>query len=101
MSVHGHDYNGGAVERKGGGRDWRGRLSRGGRVLAGAAVSLGFLWLAFRGLAWGDLWATLRGADPWLLSVALGSVLLATWARAMRWRMISCAAEPGASAGLV
>jgi len=58
------------------------------KIALGAAVSLVFLWLAFRGVNWHDAWHMVRHADPWLLVAALGSVLLTTLVRADRWRMM-------------
>ena len=62
----------------------KGRL----QLLAGTVVSLAFLWLAFRGIAWRNTWQTVLHANAWLLVAALGSVLLATAIRAERWRLM-------------
>lgn len=51
-------------------------------------VSLVFMWLAFRGIDWREVWKTVIRADPLLLLVALGSVLLNTAIRSERWRLM-------------
>jgi uncharacterized protein (TIRG00374 family) len=62
----------------------KGRL----QILAGTLVSLGFLWLAFRGIDWRGSWQTMIHANAWLLLVALGIEVLATAIRAERWRLM-------------
>lgn len=58
------------------------------RLLAGAVVSLAFLWLAFRGVDWPGTWASMAGANGWLLLAGLLSVLVGTVLRAERWRLL-------------
>ena len=51
----------------------------------GLAISAAFLWLAFRDVAFADVWTSMRTASPvWLLAV-VGSGLLAILSRAQRW----------------
>ena len=59
------------------------------RLALGTAVSLVFLWLALRGVNWGETWDTMRRANLILLLAALGSVLLTTSIKATRWRLMS------------
>jgi glycosyltransferase 2 family protein len=58
------------------------------RVLAGALVSVAFLWLAFRGVDWAGAWASMAHADGWLLLLGLASVLAGIVLRAERWRLM-------------
>jgi len=58
------------------------------RILAGAVVGLGFLWLAFRDVDWSALWAAMTGANGWLLLLALTNVVVGTVLRAERWRLM-------------
>lgn len=58
------------------------------RLLAGAVVSLAFLWLAFRGVDWSGAWEAVARADGWLLLAGLVSVVAGTVLRAERWRLL-------------
>ncbi len=58
------------------------------RFLAGALVSLVFLWLAFRGVDWSGAWDSMARANGWLLLLGLASVLAGTVLRAERWRLM-------------
>ena len=58
------------------------------RALAGALVSVAFLWLAFRGVDWAGAWASMVQADGWLLLAGLASVLVGIALRAERWRLL-------------
>ncbi len=58
------------------------------RLLAGALVSLVFLWLAFRGVDWAGAWDSMARANGWLLFAGLSSVLAGTVLRAERWRVL-------------
>jgi hypothetical protein len=64
------------------------RHTRAAQLLLGALVSLAFVWLAARGVDWPAAWATLVAADRTLLLLALGTVVLTTWLRAVRWRLM-------------
>ena len=57
-------------------------------IALGLLVSAGTLWLAFRNVAWGEVWAVVRHADGGLLLAALLSVLLTTAIRSERWRLM-------------
>jgi hypothetical protein len=54
----------------------------------GAGISAGLMLLAFRGVDWRGARDTLVHANGWGLLAALLSVLLTTWARACRWRLM-------------
>ena len=56
------------------------------RFWLGIAVSLLALYLAVKDVQWSVVIATLSQADRFFLLLALGSVLLNTWAKAVRWR---------------
>ena len=58
------------------------------RFVAGAALSMLFLWLAFRQVDWASSWRTIREANILWLAVALGVVVLTTLAKAVRWRLM-------------
>lgn len=58
------------------------------RLALGTGISLGFLWLAFRGVDWAGAWAVIRHARWGMAGLALGSVILSTWMRALRWRLL-------------
>jgi hypothetical protein len=54
----------------------------------GTLVSVLFLWLAFRGVDWRGAWQVIAKADVWLMLAALGTVLLTTILKAVRWRLM-------------
>ncbi|HHX44296.1 MAG TPA: flippase-like domain-containing protein [Chloroflexi bacterium] len=58
------------------------------RLLAGALVSVAFLWLAFRGVDWASAWSHLARANGWLLLLGLLSVPAGAVLRAERWRAL-------------
>jgi uncharacterized protein (TIRG00374 family) len=58
------------------------------RVWLGLAISLAALYLAVRDVQWSEAAATLTQANYALLLLALGSVLMNTWAKAVRWRLL-------------
>ena len=62
------------------------RKKSGLRLVAGTLVSLGFLWLAFRGVDWHSARETIARANIWLLLVALGTVVLTALQKSARWR---------------
>jgi uncharacterized membrane protein YbhN (UPF0104 family) len=51
-------------------------------------VSLAFLYLAVRGLQWGELWDRFREADYLYLAPGLLLLVLINWTRAYRWRLL-------------
>jgi uncharacterized protein (TIRG00374 family) len=56
--------------------------------IAGIVVSVAALAYAVRGVRWGDVWGAIRGAQPALVVLALITVLLTTFAKAVRWRWL-------------
>ena len=64
------------------------RAGHGLRLILGAAVGLLLLALAFRGVDWRQVGRAVAGANHPLLALALGTVLLTTWAKAARWRLL-------------
>ena len=59
-----------------------------GRIAIGIAASAGLGWLAARGLDWGDVLDTLGDVSPALLTLAVAVFMLATYLRALRWRIL-------------
>jgi uncharacterized protein (TIRG00374 family) len=57
-------------------------------VWLGLAISLGALFLAFRGLHWGDVGDAMRSANYGLLALALPVMVLSLLARAQRWDVL-------------
>jgi len=58
------------------------------RLVAGAAISIAFMVLAFRGVDWSGAWKTLASSDAWLLLLALLSVVATASVKALRWRLM-------------
>jgi glycosyltransferase 2 family protein len=57
-------------------------------ALVGVAVSAVFLWIAFRGIHFGEVWQHLRAADPLLLTLAIANHTLGIHVRALRWKYL-------------
>jgi uncharacterized protein (TIRG00374 family) len=55
---------------------------------AGVAISLLFLYIALRGLNFGDVWQTLQGANYWWLIPGILIYMVAVIARAWRWHYL-------------
>lgn len=70
---------------------WRGAI--------GLALTVGFLWWAFKDTQWALLWRDVREADPVLvvLSIAVGTAIFPL--RALRWRYILDPVEPNIAFG--
>lgn len=66
----------------------RGRVLGWGRIIVGLLASVGFLWLATRGLDWESLAGNLAGVSITLLLVSLGVFMFASYVRAVRWRLL-------------
>ena len=58
------------------------------RLLVGIAVSLSCFYLAMRLIDWRQLWEVYRGASYSYLVPALVLLVLISWARAYRWRLL-------------
>ena len=54
----------------------------------GLAISLVFMYLALRGLEFGEFWETLKEANYWWLLPGIGMYFLAVWVRAWRWHYL-------------
>lgn len=54
----------------------------------GIGISVLFLWLALRGLQFGDLWGALQGANYWWLLPGIGIYFVGVWVRAWRWHYL-------------
>jgi uncharacterized protein (TIRG00374 family) len=61
----------------------------------GVPASLVFLWLAFREASIDDVWAVARGADLWLIGLAVLAVAAVYAFQAARWRVIAASDSPG------
>jgi uncharacterized protein (TIRG00374 family) len=55
------------------------------RSLVSFAVAGFFLYLAFRGTNFADLWISLKGVNYWWISLLVPIALLSHWVRAVRW----------------
>ena len=64
------------------------RLLRNPVVWIGLAISLGALYLAFRGLHWKDVGQALADANYWLLALAVLLVLVTILTRSIRWGVL-------------
>ena len=58
------------------------------RLALGALLSLGFFWMASRGVDWAGAWRAIGEANLWLLVCAIATVVLTTWIKAYRWRLM-------------
>jgi uncharacterized protein (TIRG00374 family) len=54
----------------------------------GMLISIIFLYLALRGLEFGEFWETLKEANYWWLLPGIGMYFLAVWVRAWRWHYL-------------
>lgn len=54
----------------------------------GVVISIGFLWLALRGLSLAEILAVLPGVNYGWLVLGIGVYFIAVWARAWRWRYL-------------
>jgi uncharacterized protein (TIRG00374 family) len=54
----------------------------------GVAISLGFLYVALRGLHIQDVWGALEGANYWWLVPGVAVYFMGVWARAWRWHYL-------------
>lgn len=57
-------------------------------LVIGTALSVLFLWLAFRRVNVAQVWAAMAQTNPLLLAVALATFLLTQGAKAARWRTL-------------
>ena len=48
-------------------------------------LAFGFLYLAFRGVKFSELWESLKGANYWWVSLLIPLNILMNWVRAERW----------------
>jgi len=58
------------------------------RFWIGLVISLAFLYLAFRGQDFGEIWRALRNANYWWMLPAVGVYFLAVLARSWRWHYL-------------
>jgi glycosyltransferase 2 family protein len=63
-------------------------MIRSWRAWLGIAISLVFLWLAFRGQDLGEIREALRATNLWWAIPALGLYVTGVWVRAMRWQVL-------------
>jgi len=67
---------------------WQQANIRGVRVALGTAISLGFLWLAFRDVPLFQVAAAFSQADYRFVALAIALVLISPLLRAARWRLL-------------
>ncbi len=65
-----------------------------GKTAAGIAVVASLLWWVFRGMDMGEVWAQVRGADFFLLALAVATTTAGFLVRAARWRYLLAPAHP-------
>ncbi len=58
------------------------------RLVVGLVISLALLYLAFRQASWAEVWAVLSQARLGYVAVALLTVLLGFWLKALRWQVM-------------
>ena len=63
-------------------------MIRSWRAWVGIAISLVFLWLAFRGQDLGEVRAALRETNLWWAIPALALYFTGVWVRALRWQVL-------------
>jgi glycosyltransferase 2 family protein len=72
------------------GLDARRRWHRDWRVWLGVAITAVCLWLALRGVPFGEVWSAVRGANMWLLfGVSIPAYVVNIYFRALRWRYLT------------
>lgn len=64
------------------------KMRRPGAVSVGVALSVLFLWIAFRGISFSIVLGHLRAADPILLALAVLNHTLGIHVRALRWKYL-------------
>ncbi len=65
-----------------------GKVLRRWRFWLGVCISLGFLYLAFRGQNLGEIGENIQAANYWWLLPAVGVYFLAVGARTLRWQVL-------------
>lgn len=65
------------------------------KTVAGIAATVFFLWLALRGVTWGEVAANVRGANLPLLAAAIVLSALGMHVRALRWKPLLEPVAPG------
>jgi len=58
------------------------------QILAGAIISLIFIWYALRGLELDQVWSHLRTANYWWILPGVAIYFFAVWARTWRWHYL-------------
>lgn len=58
------------------------------RVWLGIAISLIFLYFAFRGQDFGEIWESLRRANYWYVVPGLLLYFMGVWVRSVRWSLL-------------
>ncbi len=71
--------------------------SRDPKVYVGLAVSVFFIWLAFRELDPRVMWQSIVTANPWLLFFVMAQVFLMLFVRGHRWSLFLKPVQPGLS----
>ncbi|HSR42305.1 MAG TPA: lysylphosphatidylglycerol synthase transmembrane domain-containing protein, partial [Longimicrobiales bacterium] len=69
------------------------------KAVLGIVVTVFLLWLALRGVEFADVWARVRGGDPWLLLAAVTVATTGFLVRAMRWKVLLHPLRPDTSLG--
>lgn len=65
------------------------------RGIVGLVVSAGLLWWVLHDVSLAEVWAEIRGADPWLLGASVAVATAGFAVRAARWRVLLLPNAPG------
>ncbi|HVN47526.1 MAG TPA: lysylphosphatidylglycerol synthase transmembrane domain-containing protein, partial [Bacteroidota bacterium] len=57
-------------------------------------IALGFLYFAFRGIKFSDLFNSLRGVNYWYVALLIPIAILSHWVRAVRWSYLLAPVKP-------
>ncbi|MBN2385793.1 MAG: flippase-like domain-containing protein [Anaerolineales bacterium] len=58
------------------------------QLWVGVLISVGFLWLALRGLKLGEFWEAVKTANYWWILPGVAVYFIAVWVRAWRWHYL-------------
>ncbi len=67
------------------------------RSLPGILLAVIFLYVAFRGTKFDELWSSLKGVDPWWIATLIPVNIASHYVRAMRWKHLITPLKKSAS----
>ncbi|MGE0159372.1 MAG: lysylphosphatidylglycerol synthase transmembrane domain-containing protein [Gemmatimonadales bacterium] len=65
-----------------------------GKLVAGLVITIVLLWFALNDVDFGELWANIRGGNPWLLLAAVAVATFGFFIRALRWNVLLAPVKP-------